>query len=78
MIESMKDMSFADMFQPISTRIEKLSPTIYKELMRFEMNTKRKANERFRKIEDFIRTLGRIKKEDPRIQQLGEAYDSIV
>lgn len=60
----MKDTTIQDVIQPISSRIEKISPRIYLEMMRFEQRIAIKTNIRMKQVEDFIKTMAKVRSEN--------------
>ena len=60
----MKDTTIQDLIQPISSRIEKISPRIYLEMMRFEQRIAIKTNIRMKQVEDFIKTMAKVRSEN--------------
>ena len=56
-----KDTTIQDLIQPISSRIEKISPRIYLELMRFEQRVAVKTNTRMKQVEDFVKKMAEIR-----------------
>ena len=56
-----KDTTIQDLLQPISTRIEKISPVVYREMMRFEQNISVKTNIRMKQVEDFVKKMSEIR-----------------
>lgn len=50
---------------PVSTRIRKISPKIYRELMRYFQNKDIITNERLKEIDPFLKAMGKIRKENP-------------
>lgn len=50
---------------PVSTRIRKISPKIYRELMRYFQNKDILTNERLKEIDPFLKAMGKIRKENP-------------
>ena len=57
-----KDTTIQDLIQPISSRIEKISPRIYLEMMRFEQRIAIKQNTRMKQVEDFVKKMAQIRK----------------
>ena len=56
-----KDTTFTDLIQPIGTRIEKISPAVYREMMRFEQRIAIKTNTRMKQVEDFVKMMSKIR-----------------
>jgi hypothetical protein len=56
-----KDTTIQDLIQPISSRIEKISPRIYLEMMRFEQRIAVKTNTRMKQVEDFVKKMSEIR-----------------
>lgn len=56
-----EDKIIKDTFQPLSTRIEKISPRVYREMMRFEQNITVKNNIRMKQVEDFVKKMAKIR-----------------
>ena len=56
-----KDTTIQDLIQPISSRIENISPRIYLELMRFEQRISIKENTRMKQVEDFVKKMAKIR-----------------
>ena len=59
-----KDTTIQDLIQPISSRIEKISPRIYLEMMRFEQRIAVKTNTRMKQVEDFVKKMSEIRSSD--------------
>jgi hypothetical protein len=56
-----KETTIQDLIQPISSRIEQISPRIYLEMMRFEQRVAVKTNIRMKQIEDFVKKMSEIR-----------------
>lgn len=62
--QRVKDTTIQDLIQPISSRVEKISPRVYLEMMRFEQRVATKSNIRMKQVEDFVKTMSKVRSEN--------------